>query len=259
MNFSIIGTGNMAWFLTEQLSKAGLHCSGIWGRDTFAANQLAKEFACTTYNSLQEIEDQEQHFCFLAIKDTAILTLAKELQFEKTILIHTAGASSIHLLEGAAKHRGVFWPIYSIVKNATLATTKLPIAVEGNSKETEEQILQMVQKISSKAFAAQEHQRMNLHLGAVFANNFSNHLMAIAADICTQADVSFEYLKPIVTQTFERLQTESAKQLQTGPAIRDDKMTMQKHLDLLKSNPEWALLYEYLSASIRKMYAPKAE
>ncbi|MDI9320662.1 MAG: DUF2520 domain-containing protein [Phycisphaerales bacterium] len=259
MNFSIIGTGNMAWFLTEQLSKAGLHCSGIWGRDASAANQLAKEFACTAYNSVQEIEDQEQHFCFLAIKDTAIPTLAKELQFEKTILIHTAGASSIHLLDAAAKHRGVFWSIYSIVKNVTLASTKLPIAIEGSSKETEALILQVAQKISTKAFAAQEYQRMNLHLGAVFANNFSNHLMAVAAEICAQADVSFEYLKPIVAQTFERLQTESAKQLQTGPAIRDDKMTMQKHLDLLKSNPDWALLYEYLSASIRKMYTPKAE
>ncbi|MES2478785.1 MAG: Rossmann-like and DUF2520 domain-containing protein [Bacteroidota bacterium] len=259
MTFSIIGTGNMAYFLAEELSAAGHKFIGIWGRNTLAANKIAIQYPTLVYSSLQDIKDEEEHYCFIAIKDTAIAEIAAQLNFKHTTLIHTAGASPLQLLGNQTKHTGIFWPIYSIVADNLKTIKDIPIAIQGNNPQTENAILDLAKSITDKAFIANEEQRTHLHLAAVFANNFSNHLMAIAQEICIKQHLSFDYLKPIVEQTFERLKTKPAKNLQTGPAIRDDKMTMQKHIDLLKSNPEWALLYQSLSNSIRKMYSSSEE
>ncbi len=259
MNFSIIGTGNMAFFLAQELSAAGHEFIGIWGRNSAATNKLALKYDTKVYSSIEEITDEEGHFCFIAVKDIAIAEIAARLNFKHTTLIHTAGASPLQLLGNQTKHTGIFWPVYSIVADNLKTIKDIPIAIQGNNPQTENVILDMAKSITDKAFIANEEQRTHLHLAAVFANNFSNHLMAIAQEICMKQHLSFDYLQPIVAQTFERLKTEPAKDLQTGPAIRDDKMTMQKHIDLLKSNPEWALLYQSLSNSIRKMYSSSEE
>lgn len=259
MNFTIIGTGNMARFLAKELSAAGHNFQGIWGRNNNTANDLAKQYNTIAYKELQEIKDEEGHFCFLAIRDTAIAFIAEQFQFKKSTLVHTAGASSIQLLGEHSEYKAVFWPIYSIVSDNMETARHIPIAVEGNKPDTEKEVIKIAESISHKAFVATESQRLHLHLAAVFANNFSNHLMSIAQEICTQQHISFDLLQPIIAQTFERLKTESAKEVQTGPAIRDDKMTMQKHLEMLKGSPEWALLYQSLSASIRKMYTVNEE
>lgn len=259
MNFTIIGTGNMAHFLAKELSAAGHSFQGIWGRNNSAAILLAKQYNTVAHNELQDIKDEDGHFCFLAIRDTAIASIADQFQFQHSTLIHTAGASSLQLLGEHSKYKAVFWPIYSIVADNTKSLNQIPIAVEGNKPETEKAILSIAESISQKAFIASENQRLHLHLAAVFTNNFCNHLMSIAQEICTHQHISFDYLQPIIAQTFERLKTESANEVQTGPAIRDDKMTMQKHLEMLKGSPEWALLYQSLSASIRKMYKGNEE
>lgn len=259
MKFTIIGTGNMAHFLAKELSAAGHSFQGIWGRNNSAAILLAKQYNTVAHNELQDIKDEDGHFCFLAIRDTAIATFAEQFQLKKSTLIHTAGASSIQMLGEHNQNKAVFWPIYSIVSDNMESASHIPIVVEGNTPETEKAVLSIAESISQKAFIASESQRLHLHLAAVFTNNFCNHLMSIAQEICTHQHISFDYLQPIIAQTFERLKTESAKDVQTGPAIRDDKMTMQKHLELLKDSPEWALLYQSLSASIRKMYKGNEE
>lgn len=259
MNFTIIGTGNMAHFLAKELIYAGHHMQGIWGRNQKAAKIFSHRYHTVAYDKLQEITDEADHYCFLAIKDTAIAEIAEQFQFKHSTLIHTAGASTLQLLGTQSAHKAVFWPIYSIVAEKMENENHIPIAVEGNNPETEKEVLTLAKSISQKAFVADETQRLHLHLAAVFANNFSNHLLSIAQEICTQQQIPFDYLLPIMTQTFERLKTENARLVQTGPAIRDDKMTMQKHLELLKNNPEWALLYQSLSASIRKMYSENEE
>lgn len=257
--FSIIGTGNMAWFLAEKLCAAGHHFEGVFGRNLIAANELAAHYSGSIYTTPDEIQDTENHCCFIAVKDTAIAAIAAQLRFKKTILIHTAGASSIHLLQHGAQHYGAFWPIYSIVKTNHFLPNNIPIAVEGNDALAEQNILQLANSISGQAFPASETQRLSLHLSAVFANNFTNHLLAIAEDICAHENISFDYLKPILNQTFERLNSQSAKQSQTGPAIRGDETTMQQHLELLKTRQDLSSLYQTLSMSIRKMYEDGAQ
>ena len=258
-SFSIIGTGNMAWFLAEKLSAAGHHFVGVYGRNKLEANRIAETFNGVAYHSFSEIKDSEYHFCFIAVKDNAIAAMASQMNCSKTILIHTAGASSIAILQASAKHYGSFWPIYSIVQTHTSLPKDIPIAIEGNNLDTQNALLELAKSFSNNAFAASEKQRNTLHLAAVFANNFTNHLLAIAEDICDSEKISFNYLKPILKQTFDRLSSQTAKESQTGPAIRADVASMQSHLDLLKNQENYRLLYQSLSDSIRKMYNQNEE
>lgn len=258
-SFSIIGTGNMAWFLAEKLSAAGHHFIGVYGRNKLEANRIAETFNGIVFPSVSEIKDDKDHFCFIAVKDNAIAEMASQMNCSKTILIHTAGASSIEILQQSAKHYGSFWPIYSIVQTNKSLPKDIPIAIEGNNLDTQKELLEIAKSISNNAFEASARQRNTLHLAAVFANNFTNHLLAIAEDICDSENISFDYVKPILKQTFDRLSSQTAKESQTGPAIRKDEITMQAHLELLKNKESYRLLYQSLSDSIRKMYAQNEE
>lgn len=259
MNYSIIGTGNMAHFLIVQLQAAGHHCAGIWGRNEIAVNEISSTFGIPKHEHLTAIPDETDHCCFLAINDGALSTVIEPIYFQKSILIHCSGASPISLLEQHAAHTSVFWPIYSILKTSIVVNKEIPIAVEANKPTSEANIIALAKSMSNKVFIANTKQRQQLHLAAVFVNNFSNHLMTIAQELCLEAQVPYDALHAITNQTLLRAQAESPKTSQTGPAIRGDEHTQQQQLALLTQHPLWADIYQSLSASIRKMYRSDAD
>lgn len=260
MEFSLIGTGRMAWFLAQRLQTAGHHLHGVWGRNEGEAVLLATAYHSEVYQNLSAIPDREQHFCLLAVSDTALEQIAQKLRFDHTFLVHHAGGESIEVLQHAARHYGVLWPVYSITKADDTTFPAIPLAIEGNTPATGKSLSALAASISSNVFTVTADQRSRLHLAAVFANNFTNHLLSVSEMICTEAALPFTMLKPIIGQTFERISGEgSPRLLQTGPAIRDDRGTMATHLRLLAGHPLQAALYEMLSASIRKMYESPAD
>ena len=55
----------------------------------------------------------------------------------------------------------------------------------------------------------------------------------------------------LIEETALRLREISPAQAQTGPAIRQDEATIQKHLELLRNEPIIRDIYEQLTRSIR--------
>lgn len=252
LSFSIVGTGNMAWFLAERLSAAGHHFEGIYGRSPLAAQEIAAQYPTLIYASLTEIPDRENHICLLAVKDDALPAIAAQLRFQETVLVHTAGSVSIDVLAGAAVHYAALWPVYSITRGRHFLRQDIPIVTQSNDGNVS--VSALAASISPLSASMDEAQRFQLHLAAVFANNFTNHMIAVSEHLCAVRHIDFGYLKPLIEQTFERLQHQPAQNLQTGPAMRGDEATQQKHRDLLKDQPELAAVYRDLSISIRKMY-----
>ena len=93
-------------------------------------------------------------------------------------------------------------------------------------------------------------QRALLHVAAVFANNFANHCFAIAEKILDEKDLPFELLHPLMEETLAKALQDSPARMQTGPAMRGDVVTVQRHLDLLAEHPEWREIYRTLSENI---------
>lgn len=254
MTFSIIGTGNIAWFLGNRLSSSGHHCKGIYGRDTVAVSALGEAVLSDNAGSIGNIKDGEADVCFLAVSDMAIKEVAKMVNFKKTVLIITAGAIEINIVANAAKDRAVLWPIYSITKNNLPAHRNIPCCWEATTEKATRYVLSMGHAITDILFETKGEQRKWLHLSAVIGNNFTNHLLTICEQICNENNLPFSILLPIIDQTYKKTEYGSPYYTQTGPAIRGDINTISEHLSILKDSPTRHQIYETITKSIQKMY-----
>lgn len=256
MTFSIIGTGNIAWFLGTRLVTGRHRCTGVYSRNADAARQLAEALLSDKYGSLSDIRDEEADICFIAVSDAAIPEVAAKISFKHTVLVHTAGAVDINAIADAATDRAILWPVYSILRNNLPDHRNIPCGWEASTDKAQRYMLSMAHAVTDVVFEARYDQRKWLHLAAVIGNNFTNHLVAICEQICADNKVPFNALQPIIHQTFDRLKQASAQSLQTGPAIRHDSSTINRQVELLGDHPEWQQIYEAITASIQSA-APK--
>ncbi len=257
MTFSIIGTGNIAWFFGNRLMTAKHHCRGVYARDNEAARKLAEALLSDKYGAIGEIEDGEADVCFLAVSDTAIVQIANKLSFKETVLVHTAGAVGLDSIKQGAIDRAVIWPVYSILKNNMPNHRNIPCAWEASSEKAKRYLLTMAHAITDDLFEAKYDQRKWLHLSAVISNNFINHLLAVCEQICGENNLPFSTLMPIIEQTYDRIRATSPQRLQTGPAVRHDETTIQQQVALLANHPNWQKIYGAITDSIQAQGAKK--
>ncbi|WP_276134219.1 Rossmann-like and DUF2520 domain-containing protein [Polluticoccus soli] len=253
MNYNLIGSGNTAWFFANKLSAAGHKCLGVYSRNKQTATELANEIQATVYDSLNDINDSAD-VCIIAISDHAIADIASSLSFRETVLLHTAGSVDISALGNAAIHQGVIWPIYSILKHKLPEHRNIPTVFEASSDKAKEIISGICQTFTNILNEATAEQRRWLHLSAVLSNNFTNHLMTVAESVCKAQGIPFSMLVPILQQTFERVQSASPYDVQTGPARRHDDITIRKHMDMLQAHSDWQTIYQAVTSSIENMY-----
>lgn len=251
MTYSIVGSGNMAWFLATRLTLAKHSCVGIYGRNDDTTAAISARFGIPQISDISTISTLEADVCFLAVADDTIKELTPQLQMGNTVLVHTSGTTPLAYLQQHTTNVGVIWPVYSIAQQSLPMHRAIPCAwdASGTEKATST-VLHVVNSITDTAFQANDTQRAWLHLTAVLGNNFTNHLMAICEAICAEQQLPFDTLLPILQQTFERVSQHSPATLQTGPAARGDAHTMQKQEAMLADHPLWQQVYKALSASI---------
>lgn len=136
-----------------------------------------------------------------------------------------------------------------------MALEEVPVCVEASNEETETQLIELAQRISRTVYTVDSEERKVLHLAAVMASNFSNHLWAIAKELLDERQLDFDLLKPLLNETFRKaMHASHPADVQTGPARRGDLQTLEAHLDLLKGHPDLQNIYKVLSQHIRKWY-----
>ncbi len=256
MIYTIVGTGNMAYFLGKRLHATGALCVGVYGRNTERAKTLAGMLDAPTLTSLQHLPS-DANCCILAVSDGAIKEISTALSLTETVMIHTSGATSLEAIE--QPHKACLWPIFSIHKQNDVEHREIPIICDSNTEKAQAAVLKLARSISDNVQEAAYEKRLQLHLVAAMGNNFTNHLLAICQRYCEEKQLSFDLFKPILQQTFERLNTISPFLSQTGAARRNDTQTMQMHLSLLQEHPLWAQLYRDFSNSIKDMYSTIGE
>ncbi len=144
----------------------------------------------------------------------------------------------------------MIWPLQTLTKNFQPEFKTIPLCVEGNNKTTLKSISELVATISNQVVMMNSTQRKFAHLAAVFANNFSNHLFEISAQILKEHHLDFEILRPMILETARKVQQANPAEMQTGPAIREDVKTVNEQLQMLNDYPEYKNIYEVLSKSI---------
>lgn len=249
ISISIIGAGNLATQLGLALRKEGYSIAEVYSRSKKNANQLSKKLKAKPIIDLKKLS-KEATIYIIAVKDDAIASVAKQLKLKDQIVVHTSGSVSIAALKPCSKNIGVFYPLQTFSKEKEADFRTIPICIEGNNKYSASTLEYFAKSISSNVKNIDSLQRKKIHLAAVIACNFSNHLFAIAEDLLKKEKLSLDLLRPLIAETAEKVMEESPKKNQTGPASRNDKKTMEEHLKLLSDDKDLQKLYSLLSKSI---------
>ena len=227
-NIVILGNGNVATHLSEALLNAGYSVVQRWARG-------------------EALRDADLYL--IAVSDDAIEEVAALIPDGKPFA-HTSG--SAELARG-----GVFYPLQTFSKNIDVDWEHIPILIEASDKPLEDMLLSVAHKISTNVHLMNAANRRQLHLAAVFACNFTNHLWAVSEDLLSAKGISFDLLKPLIYQTFRKIENHSPRDVQTGPAIRNDAKTLAQHRKLLDEckggvHPPPSHIYDIISKSIQQ-------
>lgn len=248
----LIGAGNVGFHLGKKLHKEGVEVVQVFSRTKKKAKNLANKIEAEPITRLKDVTTQADLY-ILAIKDDAILSIVKKLaktDVKSKLVVHTSGGTNTADMGKYLDHFGSFYPLqtFSIGKKPNWKT--IPFCVDANSKKSKKLLLKLAKKITPKTYEINDEQRAILHVAAVFVNNFSNHLFHIGATICEQENLDFAILKPLIQETIDKLSTGTPAEMQTGPASRNDKKTIARHVKYLEKYPDFKKIYEELTASI---------
>jgi len=254
MKVVIIGSGNVATHFALALQAKGLTICQIYSRTSSNAESLAKKLDTPFTSEISDIYRNADVYIY-ALKDSSFLKLLKKFNLPNTALhIHTSGSIPMNDFFGYADKYGVLYPLQTFSKNKEVDFSQIPICVEAINQEVEEALLNIAHLLTPKTFVMSSEKRKKVHLAAVFACNFSNYMYDIAYDIVMSAGVDFEILKPLIAETANKIQTMTPREAQTGPAVRYDENTINKHLTLLNRKKNLKEIYRILSKSIHKRH-----
>ena len=250
MKIVIIGTGNTATVLGRKIQTSGHAVLQVVGRNETSTGELASELQCAGTTDPVNI-DRNADLYIIAIADKALPAVHEWLQLDKKMVVHTAASVSKDVLRNLSRNYGVLYPLQTLRKEQK-HLPEIPFLVDGNTADDLALVQDFAGTLSSQVLVADDATRLKMHVAAVFASNFTNHLYMLAEDFCKKERMEFSLLLPLIAETARRLEELSPRVSQTGPAIRNDNDTIQRHLQILKDHPSLKNIYEQLTGSINR-------
>ena len=253
---ALIGTGNVAWHLQKALEGAGHVITEIYGRNLEAAEAMVYESYMAEATDSPDFSESEAEVFLLALSDAAVEPFAQEIVLpDNAILAHTSGTLAAGVLGYAAtEHFGVFYPLQTFTKGKNLDFEEVPLCIEGETSHAEKVLSNIAHSVSQQVHQIDSRQRKILHLAAVFACNFTNHLFTISKGILENSDMNFELLQPLIVETLNKSLEIGPENAQTGPAIRQDLPTLERQAKSLESDEQVSAIYQLLSQHIMDYY-----
>ena len=182
----------------------------------------------------------------IAVSDDVITSISSKIK--NNFVVHTSGSVALNDLDNKTR-KGVFYMLQTFSKDKIIDFSEVPFCLEAEHINDYKLLEKLAKSIGEKIYSINSEQRKTLHVAAVFVNNFTNHLYKIGNDICKENKVPFEILQPLIKETASKTEHLSPEKAQTGPAIRNDKKTIQNHLNLLNQNQQ--KIYKTLTKSIQ--------
>jgi len=245
----LLGAGNVATHLYKAFTKAtNITVTQWFNRSLEPLQPFKNEIEIT--NHFSQIKDADIYI--IAVSDDAIAELSTKLLFENKLIVHTSGSVSLHQLD-KKNRRGVFYPLQTFSKDVDLDFSEIPICLEIEHKLDLDILKKIAAAIGCKSYRVNSDQRSALHLAAVFVNNFTNQLYRIGHEITELESVDFNILKPLIKETANKIDNLSPYLAQTGPAKRNDKKTLKKHLKTLDKDTHKEI-YELMTKSIQQTH-----
>ena len=255
-SISIIGAGNIAWHLAPALDNTDFAVREVYSRKAKHAAALVGRLYEAEVKDTLDFSSSQSGIFIICVPDDAIEEVVQEIVLpDDATLVHTSGSQPISVLEYAATYTtGVFYPLQTFSKEQKINFQDVPIFIESEDKATEKMLMNMGKAISKKVQKISSSERRALHIAAVFASNFTNHMITLASEIMKDNDLNFEWLKPLIAETINKSLTLGPSKSQTGPAKRGDLEILDKHLEFLKKDKAIARIYKEVTQHILDKY-----
>ena len=248
MKIVIIGSGNVAYHLAKAFTQNNIEVNQIFGRNEVELNKISEELNIPY--STKELADADLYL--ISVSDSAVEQVSALIKTEKALVAHTSGSLPIETLNGDYR-KASFYPLQTFSKTKNLNYSKIPFFIEAENQIDEKSLFELASLISDNVETSDYEKRKYIHLTAVFACNFVNHLFARAKEIADSQDLDFNYFIPLIDETVEKIHHLEPKSAQTGPAVRGDKRVLKLHEELI-TDKEHLKIYQLMNESIQKMY-----
>ncbi|WP_201986231.1 Rossmann-like and DUF2520 domain-containing protein [Hymenobacter rubidus] len=253
LHIGLLGAGRVASLLGPALVKAGHRVVFVWSRTTAAAAALAAQLPGAQAITVLTAPLPAADIYLLAVPDSAVAPLLAATNWPPSALVaHLAGALPLSVFNGRPTVRGgVFYPLQTFSPGRAIDWRTVPLCIEASDLAAETTLLNLAASLSQHVLRLDSAQRLKLHVAAVFANNFTNHLLGIANALLAEAGLPAALLAPLVRETVDKALANPPFSVQTGPAVRRDAPTLVAHEAALAEHPAWQALYAQLTASIQ--------
>ena len=247
MKINIIGAGNLATQFVKNLENKNEINILQWYSRSFKKSK--NNNGVIKINKLEDLKSADINL--LMVSDNMIKKVSEKIK-NKSLTVHSSGILNIKELKNNGR-KGVFYPIQTFTKEKNVDFKNIPICVESENKSDYLILKNLAKALNSKPISMKSNKRKHLHLVATIVNNFTNHLYVQAEEICIDKKIPFSLFENIIKETSSKAINYSPKKIQTGPAKRNDKITIEKHLELLEKK-SFKKIYKTITESIVKYY-----
>ena len=255
-NISFAGAGRVAEALCKELYHAGYRIDQIVSENEASGKVLAD--SCKAAWSQDLSFPVSTKVLIVAVPDHRLKSVLESVTCShETIIAHTAGSFGLDIFPEKTERKGIFYPLQTFSKGRKVSFFDLPFLLESSDDESARILKTLAESIGGKVHFVDTEQRRLLHLSAVFVCNFTNHMLTLGRDVVLKADYPFEILSPLIKETISKALDSGPENSQTGPAIRNDRNTIEKHLELLSFSSELQKVYKEISQSIIEYYSRK--
>ena len=181
------------------------------------------------------------------VKDSVIEEVSASLNLINKLVIHTSGAIDQDVIK--YDRRGVLYPLQTFSKKKKLNFKNIPFCIEASKSQDYKTLIRLANLLSPMVYNIDSHQRKVLHVAAVFACNFSNYMYMISDEILSKESIPLDILYPLIKETASKITKHKPKDVQTGPAARKDKSTIDTHLKYLNQGKNYDI-YKILTKNI---------
>ena len=174
-------------------------------------------------------------------------------QLANVLLVHTSGSTDLNVLQKFHERCGVLYPLQTFSFEKSVDWSQVPLLIETHQSQDLYSLQDLAQQLSQRVYVYSSAQRLSLHLAAVFACNFSNYCYDMAKQVVDGASVDFSLLYPLILETADKATQFNPKDVQTGPALRQDQQILQMHQELLQKQQHGDLveIYQKMSNAIQ--------
>jgi predicted short-subunit dehydrogenase-like oxidoreductase (DUF2520 family) len=254
----LVGAGRVATHLGRRLQRKGIRISQVISRTAERAELLANQLACPWTDDFTKVMP-DADWLLMCVRDDVIDDVSEDLSrfAPKALATHTSGATPGAIFGPYFERHGVFYPLQTFTEDRQPTWSRIPFCITANHPDDMAMLMRTARVVGKHVYEVTDAQRSMLHVGAVFANNFANHCLAIAEQLMREANLPFEMLHPLMEETLAKAKLSAPTAIQTGPAIRGDADTMARHQALLAAHPAWQHLYQIMSESIGHLSKPQ--